>query len=100
MVTVLAPEKRRVSIWATTAVSSPGARVPLRAVAVTQPQETRTLAMETVVLVLLTRRKGCCSVGPRGTEPKSLDRSSNMASAHVAALAGPARLRPARRTRL
>src|SRR4051794_20111046 len=49
--------------------------------------------------VLLTTRKGCVSVGPRGTEPKSLESSSNSASAHEAAGAAPAVQKPARRTR-
>src|SRR5262249_14045252 len=72
----------------------------LRAEAVTQPQETRTLAMLTGVRVLLTRRNGWVSVGPRGTEPKSFDSSSNRESAHVAAGAEPTAHRPTTRTRL
>src|SRR5947209_12028412 len=85
---------------ATTAVSSPGLSHGFMTVALTQPHDTRTPVMLTGPLVLLTTRKGWVRVGPRGTEPKSLDSSSNMASAHVAAAAGPAAAKPARRTKL
>src|SRR3954454_12737639 len=81
------------------AVSSPGARVDLRAWAETQPQETRTPEMVTVWSVLLTNRNGCCSVGPRGTEPKSRDNSSNKPSAHEAR-ADPTAHRPSKTARL
>src|SRR5262245_25982425 len=82
-------------------VSSPGFRLCLTADAVVQtPQETRMLWMVTVFLVLLTRWNGCDSVGPRGTEPKSLDTSSNSESAQEAAAAGPAVDRPRRITML
>src|SRR5579883_3554606 len=73
---------------ATTCVDSPGSRWPLRATALTQPHETRTLAMLTGPRVLLTTRNVWVSVGPRGTEPKSLENSSKSASAHVADKAG------------
>src|SRR5690242_922699 len=81
-------------------VDSPGSRRPLTAVALTQPHETRTLAMLTTPRVLLVTRKGCDKVGPRGTEPKSLENSSKSASAQVADKAGPAAHRPTRTTRL
>ena len=56
--------------------------------------------MLTGPLVLLTTRKWWTSVGPRGTEPKSLDSSSNIESAQVAEKAGlVAQSRPAPRTR-
>src|SRR5437660_2144503 len=100
MVTVLTPVKRRVSICAKTTVSSPGARVPLRAVAVVQPHDTRTPDMLTGALVLLTRRNGWVSIGPRGTEPKSLFNSSNRPSAQELALTEPAKHRPTARTKL
>src|SRR5436305_2730065 len=99
MVTLLTPVKRVVSIRATTAVSSPGLRYERRAVALVQPQETRTLLMLTGPPVLLTTRKGWTKVGPRGTEPKSLLSSSKRPSAQEAAAAGPAAHRPARRTK-
>src|SRR5262245_26395379 len=94
MVTVLGPTNRRVSIWASTTVDWPGASLPVRAVAVTHPQETRTLAMCTDWPVLLVRRYGWVSIGPRGTEPKSRTNSSNMPSAQVAAGAGAGSTRP------
>src|SRR3954470_14812867 len=100
MVTLLAPRKRVVSMRAWTAVDSPGLSQAFRAAAVTQPQETRTLAIWTGAWVLLVTRKWWVRVGPRGTEPKSLDSSSNIASAHEAAAAGPAAQRPTRRTAL
>src|SRR5579884_1977580 len=75
---------------ATMCVDSPGSSCPLRATALTHPQETRILAMLTVPRVLLTTRKACSNIGPRGTEPKSLENSSNRASAQVAERAGPA----------
>src|SRR5262245_28093378 len=100
MVTVFDPVNRVVSIWASIAVSSPGLRNVLRGLAVTQPHETRTLEMLTGCLVLLTTRNWCLSIGPRGTEPKSLLNSSKRPSAQVAAGAAPAIPRPAKRTRL
>src|SRR5437899_1553675 len=101
MVTDLGPMKRVVSIWARIKVSSPGLRkVRGRALALTQPQETRTLEMLTDPRVLLTTRKSCLWAGPRGTEPKSLDSSLKSPSAHVAAPAEPAAQMPAMRTRL
>src|SRR4051794_28383453 len=100
MVTLLAPRKRVVSMRAWMAVDSPGLSQAFRAAAVTQPQETRTLAIWTGAWVLLVTRKWWVRVGPRGTEPKSLDSSSNIASAHEAAAAGPAAQRPTRRTAL
>src|SRR5690348_15287108 len=84
---------------ATRCVDSPGSRWPLRATALTQPHETRTLEMLTGPRVLLTTRKGCVSIGPRGTEPKSLENSSNKASAQVADRAEPAAHRLAARTK-
>src|SRR5579871_4519407 len=81
-------------------VDSPGSRCPFNATALTQPHETRTLAMLTAPRVLLTTRKGWLSIGPRGTEPKSLENSSNKASAQVADKAGPAAHRTAATTRL
>src|SRR5262245_40836409 len=50
--------------------------------------------------VLLTTRKLCVRVGPRGTEPKSLDSSSNSESAQVAAAAGDAVKQLPRKIRL
>src|SRR5262245_31251435 len=99
MVTLLDPLKRVVSIWAWMAVDWPGASSAWKALAVTQPHETRMLAMWTVEPVLLVMRNRCVSVGPRGTEPKSLLRSSNRPSAHEAADAGVAAKRPTRTTR-
>src|SRR5437870_3656642 len=81
------------------AVSWPGARSCCSAWAEVQPQETRTEAMCTRWLVLLTRRNGCVSVGPRGTDPKSRESSSKSASAHEAE-AEPAVHRPSKTTRL
>src|SRR4051794_29912927 len=100
MVTVRTPVKRVVSMRATMAVDSPGRRKGLRTWALVQPHETRTLEMLTGPAVLLVTRKEWARVGPRGTEPKSLDSSSNSASAHVPAAAGPTAQRPARTTRL
>ena len=88
MVTLLMPVKRVVSIRASMYVSSPGLRKVLGVEALTQPQETRTLEMFTGRAVLLTTLKLWVRVGPRGTEPKSLDSSSNSESAQVAAAAG------------
>src|SRR5260370_38601948 len=100
MVTALEPKKRRVSIYAWRAVDWPGARLVSRAPALTQPQETRTPEMCTGQLVLLVRRNRCETVGPRGTEPKSLESSVNMASAQEPAQTGAARQSPAPSTRL
>src|SRR3954453_18772748 len=99
MVTLRTPGNRVVSMRATTAVASPGARSVLRAVAVVQPHETRTLLIRTGPRVLLVTRKGWVRAGPRGTDPKSRDNSSNSASAQVPAAAGAAATRPARTTR-
>src|SRR5690348_14642528 len=99
MVTDRSPVKRVVSIRATTKVDSPDSRWPLRATALTQPHETRTLEMVTGPRVLLTTRKGCDNIGPRGTEPKSLENSSNSASAQVADQAGPTAPRTAMTTK-
>src|SRR5438552_5649665 len=99
MVTFLVPVKRRVSIWARMMVSWPGARVFCKAWAEVQPHETRTLLMVIGPLVLLTRRNGWTRVGPRGTVPKSRDRSSNNASAQLEAEAEPVKTRPSARTR-
>src|SRR4051812_23501529 len=85
-------------MWAWTIVSSPGSSVAFRTLAVTHPQETRTLETVTGVFVLLTRRNGWVSAGPLGTEPKSFDSSSKRESAHEDALTGAARTRPASRT--
>src|SRR4051794_22347631 len=100
MVTFFGPVNRVVSIRASIAVSSPGFREVFSALADTHPQETRTLKMVRSFLVLLTTRKLCFWVGPRGTEPKSLLSSSKRPSAQVAALAALATQRPARRTKL
>src|SRR5947209_8192637 len=88
MVTVFGPVKRVVSIWATTAVDWPGATTPCIAVALVQPQETRTLVIRTAWPVLLVRRYEWVNIGPRGTLPKSRASSSNIPSAQVAAWAG------------
>src|SRR5438552_6592250 len=99
MVTFLVPENRRVSIWARMTVSWPGARLFCNAWAEVQPQETRTLLMVIGPLVLLTMWKGWTRVGPRGTVPKSRDRSSNNASAQLEAEAEPVQTRPSASTR-
>src|SRR5665213_25941 len=99
MVTLLTPMKRDVSMRATMAVSSPGLRRVFRAEALVHPQETRTLEMLTGCLVLLTTRKACVCTGPRATEPKSLDISSNIESAQVAATAGAEATNPASKTK-
>src|SRR5947207_1003794 len=96
MVTFLTPKNRRVSMWAWIEVDSPGSSSVLVALAVTQPQETLTPEMWTGLPVLLVSRKGCVSAGPRATEPKSLESSSNMASAQEPAKAGAARHRLAK----
>src|SRR5438874_921793 len=95
MVTVLDPTKRVVSICAYTAEDCPGGITPCKAVAVTQPHDTRTLVMRSVELVLLVRRYEWVSVGLTGTPPKSWLCFSNNPSAHVAAGAGRARTTPA-----
>src|SRR5438270_9347992 len=100
MVTALEPANRRVSIWAVIAVLLPGATSSCTAAALVQPHETRTPAMWTVCLVWLVRSKVWLRVGPRGTEPKSLDNSSNMESAQDAAEAVPHVLRARTTTRL
>src|SRR5450631_2722072 len=100
MVTVLEPVNRVVSILATMDVSSPGFSAPLRAVALTQPHETRTLEMLTAFFVLFVTRKWCVRVGPLGTDPKSLLNSSKRLSPQVPALAAPAIQKPATITRL
>src|SRR5438874_4028978 len=100
MVTALVPKNRRVSMYAWMAVECPGARFVSTALAVTQPQDTRTPEMCTGLLVLLVRRNRCETVGPRGTEPKSLESSVNMASAQEPAHTGAARHNPAPSTRL
>src|SRR5918912_540551 len=100
MVTLLTPVKRVLSRRARTKVDSPGLRKGGATEALTQPQDTRRPEMLTGPPVLLTTRKGWVSVGPRGTDPKSLESSSNSASAQVAAGAVPAAQRLARRTRL
>src|SRR5262249_17904389 len=87
-------------MWAWTIVSSPGPSVDFSTLAVTQPQETRTLEMVTGVFVLLTRRNGWLRAGPLGTEPKSFDSSSKRESAQDDALTGAARTRPVSRTRV
>ena len=63
------------------------------------PQDTRMLEMLTGCCVLLTTRNEWTWTGPRATVPKSLDSSSNMESAQVAALTGAAAARPASRTK-
>src|SRR5205814_10127682 len=95
MVTVLDPTKRVVSICAYTAEDCPGGITPCKAVAVTQPHDTRTLVMRSVELVLLVRRYEWVSVGPTGTPPKSWLCFSNNPSAHVAAGAGRVNTTPA-----
>src|SRR5947207_14864468 len=67
--------------------SLPAAMLVCRALAVVQPQETRTLLTCSVEPVLLTSRKGWTATVPCGTAPKSFVSSSNIASAHGAARA-------------
>src|SRR5579883_2069436 len=67
----------------------PGATSACVADADTQPHDTRTPAMWTGWPVVLVKRNEWVSVGPRGTEPKSRDNSSNMPSAHEPAEAAP-----------
>src|SRR5205085_3398062 len=100
MVTLLLPMKRRVSIRALITVDLPGATSSSSALALVQPHETRTLVMWTGWPVLFVRRNGWDTVGPRGTEPKSLLKSSNIASAHVPAAAGAATARPANKIKV
>src|SRR3954470_20737734 len=95
MVTVLGPTKRRVSIWAKMELDWPARTTACGAVAVVQPQETRTPVMRTSWPVLLVKRYEWVTVGPRGTGPKSWPRPSNIASAQVAAGAAVAKVRPA-----
>src|SRR5438445_492861 len=71
-------------------VSCPGARFVCRALAEVQPQDTRTLITRTGEPVLLTRRKGWTATVPCGTEPKSLESSSNRPSAQEEAWTGQA----------
>src|SRR4051794_14647453 len=68
---------------------------PCRAVAVVHPQETRTLVMRAVWLVLFVMRYECVRVGPTGTPPKSCASESNIPSAQDAADAGRANTTPA-----
>src|SRR5690242_561798 len=84
--------------WMT--VDCPGARTLSRALALTQPHETRTLEIWTGLPVLLVTRKGCDRVGPRTTGPKSAENSSNMASAQEPAMMGDSRQRAAPSTRM
>src|SRR5438045_293962 len=100
MVTVRGPMKRLVSIRARMAASSPGWRKFFVADALTQPHETRTPEMLIGRWLLFVSRNGWTRVGPWGTDPKSLDSSSNIASAQVVAGAGAAVTAPARSTRL
>src|SRR5437763_5018541 len=95
MVTALVPKNRRVSMYAWMAVECPGARFVSSALAVTQPHDTRTPEMCTRLPVLFVRRKRCETVGPRDTEPKSLESSVNSASAQEPAQPGAARQSPA-----
>src|SRR5260370_31679736 len=81
------------------AVSSPGLREDFAAEALVHPQETRTLLMLTGCLVLFTRRKLCVWMEPWGTDPKSLDSSSNIESAQAAAPTGAEAASPASRTK-
>src|SRR5579862_8881917 len=83
---------------AITTVSSPGCNVFFNAQALVQPHETRTLEMFTALLVLFLTRNGWVNAGPRGTDPKSLDSSSNIPSAQEAAMDVDAVANPRTRT--
>src|SRR5439155_23973301 len=73
------------------AVDWPGAKLVCRALALTQPQETRTLEMCTGVPVLLVIENRWERAGPGGTAPNSLESSVNMASAQEPARTGAVR---------
>jgi hypothetical protein len=77
------PTKFRVSIWASMIADWPGWTKEALAVPLVQPHETRKFRIVIGTCNRFVKTNGCRTTPPRGTDPKSCDRSLNSESGQL-----------------